>query len=179
MKDQSNSYLGSLTEEHREQVFALLSQRPRLSLVEVSKRAPVFGAGPSKGKKPSFQVIGKVNAKLQLEQSLEAISVQAKFMEAMKVKALGLFSKSEENEQLLETVIGLINNEVIQKTLEGEDAAGRTAAARLLLKRADQRRFDRRMEFLEKQKDDAKQVLGNQTLTPEEKDAKMREIFGL
>lgn len=42
-------------------------------------------------------------------------------------------------QEILDTVIQLIGQEVIQKTLEGEDPKNRTAAARLLLKREDQK----------------------------------------
>jgi hypothetical protein len=54
----------------------------------------------------------------------------------------------------------------------------RTAATRLLLKRADQRRVDRRLDMVEAEfKKDApnKTDIG---LTPEEREQRMKQIFG-
>ena len=62
---------------------------------------------------------------------------------------LAALARDVTQEQMLDAAMGAIAREVLEKTLEGQDPATQKAATRLLLKRAEQHRFDRRMTFTE------------------------------
>lgn len=81
-------------------------------------------------------------------------------------------------EELLDEIMEVIAHEVRHKTLKRVDAAGRTAAARLLLKRADQRRFDRHQDFIERQAK-KKEPQPPPVLTEEQKQQRIKEIMGI
>jgi hypothetical protein len=81
-------------------------------------------------------------------------------------------------EELLDEILEVLALEVRHKTLKRLDPNGRTAAARLLLKRADQRRQDRHQHFLETQAR-KKEPQPAPILTEEQKQQRIREIMGL
>jgi hypothetical protein len=62
---------------------------------------------------------------------------------------LSTLAKDSNQEELLDAAMAAIGREVIEKTMEGQTQAEQRTTTRLLLKRADQHRFDRRMTFLE------------------------------
>lgn len=133
MKPRSDSYEESLSEEKCEQLHALLSDSS-LSLMQLRELVPVWGSGPRDGSKPSIASLSAIAARLRRDMTIDRVEDAARMMEQVHVKLSG-----KAPQEILDTVIQLIGQEVIQKTLEGEDPKNRTAAARLLLKREDQK----------------------------------------
>jgi hypothetical protein len=182
MSTRSDSYEDSLSEEQRERLYALLDSRG-VSLEEMREAAPSWGPGPRDGDKPSINTLSKIRERRRMEATLNNIEATAKMMEAVRKK----FSENpgilaDQAEGTLDTAVALIGQEVIEKTLAREDASGRTAAARILLKRADQKLNDRRIKLLEQRAkiaDQAEAVTKDATLTAEERQRRMKEIFGL
>jgi len=172
-KLRSDSYEASLTDEQREALYLLLSD-PKLSLKQVSLAAAAWRGGEWDGEQPSIGTIGNIATRIRTEEQLLEVEATAKMLEAVHAKLAG-----RSDEATLDAAMELIGQEVIQKTLMKDDPKNRTAAARLMLKRADQRRFDRRMKFLEDQADKTKKVLADERLTPEEKQAKIKQVFGM
>jgi hypothetical protein len=85
---------------------------------------------------------------------------------------------SRTQEELLDEIMDSMAQEVRHKTLKRVDPSGRTAAARLLLKRADQRRFDRHQDFIEAQAR-KKEPPPVPALTEEQKQQRIKEIIGI
>ncbi len=76
----------------------------------------------------------------------------------------------------------LIGEQVIDATLGMESASTRTAAAWLLLRRADQRRFDQRTAIFEAQTGKDKKAEEDAPLRPmdnEERERRYRHLFGM
>ena len=74
--------------------------------------------------------------------------------------------------------MALIGQEVIQRTLKRLNPGARTAAAKLLLKRADQRRVDRRLDMVDAlNKGEESEV--DTSLTPEGREAAVKRILGI
>ena len=94
------------------------------------------------------------------------------------VKNVRAKAEARTQEELLDEIMDVLAQEVRHKTLKRQDPNGRTAAARLLLKRADQRRFDRHQSFLETQAK-KKEPQPAPVLTEEQKQQRIREIMGL
>jgi hypothetical protein len=94
------------------------------------------------------------------------------------VKKVRAKAGTRPQEELLEEILEVLALEVRHKTLKGLDPNGRTAAARLLLKRADQRRQDHHQAFLETQAK-KKEPQPAPVLTEEQKQQRIREIMGL
>jgi hypothetical protein len=184
MKPRSDSYEATLTDEQREELHAWLSQ-PDLSLAEVRRLAPKWAGGPHDGSPPSIATLSGIGSRLRQEAMLLNVEATAKLMEAVRQK-VGAHSRELQSEQSLEqtldTVCDLVGQEVLQKTLEREDPKNRTAALRALLKRADQKLTDRRVKLLEQeaaQAQKAKAVTADKSLTPEEKQLRLKQIFGM
>jgi hypothetical protein len=184
MKPRSDSYEAALTEEQREELHALLLS-PELSLSAVRKLAPVWPCGPRDGAKPSIGNLSQIAARLRREQMLLNVEAKAKLMEAVRAQAKSHaveMGSGQTLEQLIDVACDLVGQEVLQKTMAEEDPKNRTAALRALLKRADQKLVDRRIRILEQQAqqaEKAKAVTEDKSLTPEEKQLKMKQIFGM
>jgi hypothetical protein len=144
-KDQrADAYEQHLQPEELEQLHALLLQ-PGLRLSDVRALAPPHRGGPWDGSKPSKRLLSEIGTRLRTEQTLLNLEATAKVMDAVHHKLKGIA-----DEEVLDSVISLVGQEVIQKTLSGEDPKNRTAATRLLLKRADQKLAGREMALSEK-----------------------------
>lgn len=142
-KQRANSYEAGLSDEELQLLHTLCLERS-LSLVDMQRAAPSHKGGALDGKQPSLDTISKIATRLRTEQVMVEIDAAEKIMEAARQKAKAL--PPAEREQTLDAICDLIGNEVIQKTVAGLDAKNRTAAARLLLKRADQKRFDQKFK---------------------------------
>jgi hypothetical protein len=94
------------------------------------------------------------------------------------VKKVRAKAGTRAQEELLDEILEVLALEVRHKTLKRLDPNGRTAAARLLLKRADQRRQDRHQHFLETQAK-KKEPQPAPVLTEEQKQQRIKEIMGL
>ena len=173
----SDSYWASLSPSEQEQLQALLEDFS-MPLSMVREAAPKFGAKHKlKGKLPSQHTLGEIRGALRIAATQVKIEATAKLMQAVRGQIGG-----RTDDETLDAVLLLVGQEVIQQTLEGEDPKNRTAAARLLLKRKDQQLLERRIAHLEAQAakaDQAKVVTADTVLTPEEKQARYRQIFGM
>jgi hypothetical protein len=81
---------------------------------------------------------------------------------------LATLARDSNQEQILDAAMTLIGQEVIAKLMEGHGLAMPQAISRLLLKRADQRRFDRRMRLLELNSDLGQWEANSATTEPDE-----------
>jgi hypothetical protein len=92
-----------------------------------------------------------------------------------------LVSKHDQ-EEVLDEAMALIGQQLIDASLDSDGPSSKTAAAWLLLRRADQRRFDERTAILAAETEKAaktEQKPKRPPLTDEEKEAKWRQIFGM
>lgn len=172
----ANSYEASLTDAQRRELYAML--RSDLPFDELLKNAPPWGSGKEAGKKPSLGTLHRINERLDFEAILLSLEGTSALVEGKEKKSrANVYGKGE---QILDRALELIGHEVIRRTLNRRNAGERTAAAKLLLQRADQRREDRRLAMMEaeskkKTKGKNKAVAG---LTREEREERMKQIFG-
>jgi hypothetical protein len=143
---QAGSYEASLTKEERIELHSLLAGDE--SLHEIRGETIPWRDGPDKGTKPSIATLCKIKMRLRTEQMVLGLDQMLTTVRATK-EQLAALAKPSDQEQLLDAAMAAIGREVLEKTLEGQDASVQKAVTRLLLKRADQRRFDRRMTLLE------------------------------
>lgn len=178
-KPRSDSYAAQIQALAPEawRAFEPLLTDPSLSLAQLQSLAPPWQRGKFKGRRPSLELLSNLATRYRTEAMLLNVQATAKMMEAVKHKVRR--QAPDQAEALLDLICDSIGEEVLRKTLEGVDAKGRTAAARLLLKRADQRRFDRRMRLLESKVERATRVTADRKLSPAEKEARFRQIFGI
>lgn len=107
----------------------------------------------------------------ELSEVLAELEARARVCEGTH-NALRPLVKGTDFELLLDECLFAIGQEVLLNTLNEVSPEERTAAARLMLKRADQRRVDRLHE--EETKNATKP-----TLTPEEKERRVKQILGI
>ena len=167
-----NTYEGTLTEKQRRVLYRML--RSEMPFDEVLDKAPPWGSGPDAGKQPSLRTLYNINERLELEAILVGLEGTSALV-GKTTKELRPFVNGD-GEQILDRALELIGSEVIRRTLYRLNPGARTAAARLLLKRADQRRVDRRLDMLEA--DFKKGTEGKSSLTGEEKEERMDRLFG-
>jgi hypothetical protein len=173
---QKDSYEASLTPEERQSLYAML--RSDMPFEEVRKATVPWRTGEDAGKQPTLRTLYAINSRLDLEAILVGIEGTATFVEHTH-RRLRPYLKGTDGEKVLDQAMELIGREVIRRTLYRLNPAARTAAARLLLKRADQRRVDRRLDMLEAEfKKDAPAKTGTR-LTPEETEARYRQILSI
>jgi hypothetical protein len=172
----SDSYEASLTPEERQRLHAML--RTKMTIDEVLAESVPWSSGEDAGKKPCWRTLYNIRCRLKLEHMLLNIEWSATIVERTTEKLKALL-KGTDAEKTLDVCMALIGQEVITSTMQGLSQEARNAATRLLLKRADQRRVDRRLDIVEsefKKDAPARPDLG---LTPEEKEERMKEIFGI
>lgn len=145
-KPKAGSYEASLTEEERFALHSLLLSDA--SLLEVREKTIPWRDGPDKGTKPSNATLCKIKTRLRTEKMVRSLDGMLDTMRATKTRLAALVRDSNQ-EELLDVAMAAIGREVVEKTLEGRIPAEQRTITRLLLKRADQHRFDRRMSFLE------------------------------
>jgi hypothetical protein len=119
-----------------------------------------------------------IRQQLRFDRTLQEVSGTVEVIEGARM-ALGPLVEGTAAEEVLDVVMALIAKDVIDKTLGKMDPAARTAAARLLLKRADQRRVDRHLKILEAKTAKEKPSRRARKATVEEKVAKVNQIFGM
>jgi hypothetical protein len=170
-----DSYEASLTPEELEELHDLV--RSEKTITEICAASVPWRDGEGKGHKPSPQTIGRIKARLDLDDILQEIEGTAAFVEETKY-GLDALVKGTDAEKVLDRAMMLIGQEVIHRTLKRLNPMARTAAAKLLLKRADQRRVDRRLDMVEAEfKKDGPAAQPDIGLTPEEKRQRMKEIL--
>ena len=141
-----SSYEASLTPDQRSELHCLLlSGEP---LHQLREKTIPWADGPEQGTKPSITTLWTIQSRLRTEQLVCGLEGMMESVEASR-KPLSSLAKDRHQEQILDAAITLIGQEVIAKTLEGHGLSTQSAMTRIMLKRADQRRFDRRMRLLE------------------------------
>lgn len=186
-KRRDDSYEESLSDEHREQLYAVCSQQG-LSLAAMRKLCPAWGRGPREGAQPSVRCVSEIAARLRREEMLLQVDATAKLMEAVRKKVGAVKSELQSGdsiEQTLDVVCDLVGQEVLQKTVEGQDLKTRNTALQRLLKRADQKRFDKKFNretirlFLEWFEDKrATQIASSSASTADKTEELGKHIFG-
>jgi hypothetical protein len=171
----SDSYEASLTPEERQSLYALL--RAEVPYHEILKTTPVWRTGENMGQRPWTRTLYGIKHRLDLEDMLMNLEGESSFLEKTK-SALDAFVKGSDGEKVLDRCMALIGQEVIQRTLKRLNPGARTAAAKLLLKRADQRRVDRRLDMVDAlNKGEESEV--DTSLTPEGREAAVKRILGI
>jgi hypothetical protein len=140
-KARCDSYRAQLAEEERKQLYQWLLE-PGLPLDEVVRRAPPWRVGRWAGTKPGRETIAKIGRQLRVESTLAEIEDVVAVYEAAMAKMFPNLSASEIHERILNSVMGLLAQRVLGKTVNEKDPRIGTDAARLMLKRSDQF-FDR------------------------------------
>ena len=138
---QGGSYEASLTPEQRIALHALLSSD--ITLAEACAQAPPWPDGPEKGRPPSKSSLARIRSRLGIEENvgrIEAATATARATRSILKKLV----KGTDQEQVLDQAMTLIGQQVIEATLGVASATVKTSAAWMLLRRADQRRSDRR-----------------------------------
>ena len=154
-KPKAGSYEASLTEEERFALHSLLLSGD--SLLEVREKTIPWRDGPDKGMKPSTATLCKIKTRLHTEKMVRSLDGMLESIRATKTRLAALVRDANQ-EELLDAAMAAIGREVVEKTLEGRIPAEQRITARLLLKRADQHRFDRRMTFLEAESEKSKKA---------------------
>ncbi|MGD0814689.1 MAG: hypothetical protein ABSA83_13870 [Verrucomicrobiota bacterium] len=175
------SYAAALTEEQRTSLYALL--RSGITLAEAREKAPPWPddpGSPEKDNRPSMPCLGRIRWRLRVEEKVVRIQNAAATRRATR-RLLKKLVTGTDQEQVLDEVMTLIGEQVIEASLGMESASTRTAAAWLLLRRADQRRFDQRTAIFKAQAAKAGENGEDSPLPPlskEEEEERFDEIFG-
>jgi hypothetical protein len=143
---QAGSYEASLTEEERVALHSLLLSSE--SLHELRLKTLPWRAGPDQGTKPSIATLWKIQTRLRTEQMMFSLEGMLETTRATKAQLASL-AKDTDQEQILDAAMAAMAREVLDKSLEAQDPALKKSVSRLLLKRADQCRLDRRLTLLE------------------------------
>jgi hypothetical protein len=177
-KSRCDTYLNSLSADDRQKVHALLLN-PAVKLVDAVLQIPPWGPGRRAGKRLSLTSLCNIRHKLRLE----SLVIEAESNVRLKTdfdKLSNLTSLAPRDPELaIDLALSMIAEEVIAKTLHQLDTKDRNVSMRLLLKRADQRRWDRKMQFLEDQAKAPAAAPQPPPLTEDEKCAKIKAVFGM
>ncbi|MGA2175062.1 MAG: hypothetical protein ABSH38_08795 [Verrucomicrobiota bacterium] len=176
-KPLSNSYWDTLSEEEKELVQSVL-RKPGVSLREARGLVPPMRDGEGKEiGPPAVGTLSRISQELRTEEMLLEIEADTELAKVICGKLRSGALRSQVQERLLDEIMEVIGEEVRHKSLRRMDPAIRTASARLLLKRADQRRADRRQKFLEAR---ARRIEAGPTrphLTEEDKQRRLKELL--
>jgi hypothetical protein len=173
-----DSYEATLTAKERRSLYVMLLCG-RESLEEIQEQAIPWRSDEKKGQKPEISTLWKIQTRLRMERIVSRVNESCGKLEIYK-ELLMPMAKAMHQEQLLDWIMTLISEEVIDRTLERLNPEARTAAAKLLLKRADQRRVDRRLDMLEAEfKKETPPDKPGTGLAFEEKEARMKKILGI
>ena len=151
----AGSYEASLTEEQRTSLHALLLSG--LTLAEVQEKVPPWPDGPEKGRKPSTTSLWRTQVRLRVQEKVRKIEMARVTCRATQSLLQKLVNQTDQ-EQVLDQALTLIGQQVIDAALDGHGPTCQTAAAWLLLRRADQRRFDRRTALFQPQAGQAREA---------------------
>jgi len=112
-----------------------------ITLAQAQQKALAWATGPEIGKKPSIACLGKIRVRLRLVERIARLEGVAVTRRATR-NLLRRLVKGTDQELILDEAMALIGEQVIDASLGMDDATARAATAWLLLRRADQRRFD-------------------------------------
>lgn len=173
------SYEAALTESQRIALHSLLLSG--ITLAEAREKAPPWPDGPDQGKKPCIACLGKIRLRLGIEERVARIEESKATLRATRQLLRSLVNQTDQ-EQILDEAMTLIGRQVIDLGLDLNNAASNTGAAWVLLRRADQRRFDQRTAIFQAQSGKNSKTDEDPPLPPltnEERERKYRQIFGM
>jgi hypothetical protein len=176
---QGGSYESTLSEEQRAEFRSMLLSD--ITLAQAQQKALAWATGPDIGKKPSIACLGKIRVRLRLEERIARLEGVAVTRRATR-NLLRRLVKGTDQEQMLDEAMTLIGEQVIDASLGMDSASTRVATAWLLLRRADQRRFDERTVIFKTQAGNAKETeedAPKPSMSDEEQEAAWRQIFGM
>jgi hypothetical protein len=172
------SYAAALTGEQRISLYALLLSG--ISVAEACEKAVPWPEGKEKGHKPSEPCLWRIRRRLRIEERVRKIEIATATFRATQSLLQNLVNKTDQ-EKVLDQAVTLIAQQVIDAGLDLNGPSSKTAAAWLLLRRADQRRFDQRTAIFEAQAGKGKKAEEDaplQAMSDEEKEQRFSEIFG-
>jgi|GEM_PF-3226177 len=176
---QAGSYEAALTEAQRISLHALLLSG--ITLSEAQEKVPPWPDGPEKDKKPSTTSLWRIQVRLRVKERVQKIEMAMVTFRATQTLLQKLVNKTDQ-EKVLDQAMTLIGQQVIDAGLDVHGPTSKTAAAWLLLRRADQRRFDQRTAIFEAQAGKARETGEDAPLPPmdnEERERRYRQIFGM
>jgi hypothetical protein len=141
-KLRADAYLQRLDSSELESLRLCLSLP--VPFVVMREQAPKWRGGPHDGNPPGLSALSDLWHAIKQVEVLRNIERDNLLLEAARAKAKSLGIATDES--MLDNLLLIVAQEVLNKSLSGEDPKSRTAAARLLLKRADQKRHDRDFE---------------------------------
>lgn len=137
-------------------------------------KMPRWKTGRHADTKPSSQFLLALRNAAVTEDMIDRVNSAAERVEASQERLKKLV-RDKRQEELIDRIMTVIADEVLHNALYRTNAALRCEAIKLLLKRADQRTIYARLraEKVDVQKDKTP------PLTPEEKQIRMRQAFGI
>ena len=159
--------------------FYALALSPGVTLQQIQSQAPKWPGGLRDGSTPAISTLGEIVKRLRAETALNGLGVVSQFVEQLRSKLEA--APGANTQPVVEAVCTLIGQELIERRLSGVSMADSVKAVKVLLQREDQKIDERKLKILEAkatQADQAKEV-ATSNMTPEQKQEKMRSIFGL
>ncbi len=150
-----------------------------ITLAEAQQKAPPWPGGPEQGKQPSIASLGRIRLRLRIEERVTRIE-EAAVARRVTRELLRRLVKKTDQETVLDEAMTLIGEQMIDACL-ASDGPSRMAGAWLLLRRADQRRYDQRTAVFQGQvKQETKQGDGKlPPLSEQEREDQYRAILGM
>jgi hypothetical protein len=175
---QQGSYEAALTEEQRTSLHALLLSG--ITLAEARNKVEAWPIGPEKDMKPSTTSLWRIRVRLRIQERISRIEEARVTMRATQRLLKSLVNKTDQ-EQVLDQAMALIGQQLIDASLESDGPSSKSSAAWMMLRRADQRRFDERTAIFQaqagKNKTDGEDA-PLAAMSEEEKEQRFSEIFG-
>jgi hypothetical protein len=137
-KLRSDTYEAQLTEEEREQLYVWLAPDD-VSLAAVSQKAPVWRTGRFAGRRPSPLTLRGIAAMMRTETAMAELQITDQVARELSEKLEQMYGRGKMLDKMLDRIMALIGNEVMKRTLKGLDPRARAEAAKLLLRRSDQK----------------------------------------
>jgi hypothetical protein len=170
------SYEAALTEDQRISLHKILLSGT--SLTEVWEKAVPWPQGPEQGRRPSKMCLCRIQRRLLMEEEVRGIQATEAISRATQSLLQKMTDKTDQK-KVLDQAVSLIGRQVIHASLKSRNPSAEISlAARLLLRREDQRLYAERTAKMEPaKKKDAPPP--SPILSDEEKERRWRAIFGM
>lgn len=190
-KLRSDAYEKALAGQSLERLEHLYCElfRPGQTLEQTVKTAPPWPPGTKlAGDQPSTGLLSNISTRFNTEIALSGLGPTSRFLDLIKAKAAKL--PVGQHQDVLGAVITLVGDELIKGKMKGQPLAAQLEVIdrlqyqeRTALKEREVANREKAMALLLKKYEDerekCKAVTSNDSLTPEEKQQRYREILGM